>query len=352
MGFVRKKASQINSVRKSVTKEVGRGASSVNAQRKRTHSQIAAEARRTADDPWKVAALVAAPFALPALISMGATAAQGGFMQAVAGSVKSVGGKFVKSQLIGKIKEQFSGLSDGMREKMGDPGYLADMMIKAGSHLAGAKLAGTGMSDEEELVFRQMSADLDTIRKQDQAAYDEQLGLADEVINQARQTDAEQVGLKAQRDVQNAGAAQVRTLEKDAALKEGGRGLSVFEKRRAGLDIARKGQSAYLEGRETGEDIKTKGLQAGAGLKPRNAPTAAFEGGKALLDQHQRIDERRKQTASNTGKFIEDTVRGGASMSTGQGKAGDSIVDKGKDIIKKKVEDKVVSAGLSMIGLG
>jgi len=338
MGFARKKASQLNGVRKSIHHEVG----------------------RAAKDPWKIAALAVAPWALPALGSMAVAGVQGvsgylgavkttmgvnaavpggggGFMSGLVGGAKDKMGSMLKSKFIDGAKNIMGGMSDKVKAKMNDPDYMSDMLLRAGSHLAGSKLAGDGLSDEERRLMEAMAGNIKTMDSQEQQLFMKEMGLADSAIQQAQQIDPEQRGLKAQRDVQIAAGVQAREADRDSQMIEGGRGLSAADKRRAGLEVTRHAQSAYLEGRETGEDAKFKATQAAAGLLPRGAPTAAFNARNTLLGQRTAGEQRRGDAAEQAGVFIEDTLRGGAPKS--QGGSSESFGDKVKDKVKDTVTD-------------
>jgi hypothetical protein len=349
MGFVRKKASQINNVRKSFHKEVERGIKN--------------------PDVWKAAALIAAPYAIGAIgIGAGATAAGGGgFFSTVATGGKllatgakaglAAGGSNIMSlfgggadgqpseegagffnSIVDKAKSYASGMTGDIQAKMKDPKYIADLIMRAGSNLAGSAIAGDGLSDEERKLMNALSGDLDALRSNDAKLFDQKMTLAQEVIQQGRAIDPEQVGLKAQRDVQVAGGVQMRDADREAKMREGGRGLSAADRRRAGLEITSDAQSAYLQGLESGQDKKTKTLAAGAALVPANAPTGALNAGLDLASRLNVQEDRRRTAAADTGTMIQDTFGHDKAKSTGGLDLPGEIKDAGKEVINKVIE--------------
>jgi hypothetical protein len=417
MGAASKLNKKRKSVTKSVTKQVKRSASSLNRERKRqlsdvasVHRSVGREVKRLGDDPWKIAAIAAAPFVLPALpglIGAGASgiggmlSGAGGFMSTALGGMgglastgmQALGGMFggmppatqagrlggpvgggwggafggigdmfggigdkiggmfggggggegggFLDNLVGGVTDFFKGDGKGgegggflsgvlggagdilgdikgkLGDKLSDPGYMGDMMLRVGSNLAGAKLAGDGLSDDERKLFDFLSERMKGLRSQNQQLFDTHMQSALEVQNQARQYDPEYWGRKAQRDVQIADAAAGRQIEQKASMEQGGQGLSAADKRRAALDTTRQGQSAYLEGREKAQDAKMKGLVAGADLLPKSAPVSDIETGLKLGPMYQQAENRRRSAAQAMGQQIEGVFGRDKPKSTG-----------------------------------
>jgi len=345
MGFVRKQASDLNDTRKSITNEAERAVKN--------------------PDVWKAAALVAAPYAAGAMGMSGA--AGGGFFDAVATGAKTIGaaGKAGLSKVGGGIMSMFtggqpggptaeegagffdsivekakgyaSGMTGDITAKMKDPKYIANLIMRAGSHLGGAAMAGDGLSDEERKLMEALSGDLDNLRSNDAKLFDQKMTLAQEVIQSGRAVDPEQVGLKAQRDVQIAGGVQMRGADREAKMREGGRGLSAADRRRAGLEITSDAQSAYLQGLESGQDKKTKTLAAGAALLPGSAPTGALNAGLDIAGRMDTQEERRRTAAADAGTFIQDTLGQDKAKSTGGLDIKEAAVDKGKELLTNAI---------------
>jgi hypothetical protein len=226
----------------------------------------------------------------------------------------------------------FSGIMDGAKklagtlggnltEKIKDPNYMSEMLMRAGSAAAGSYIADREtLSPEEQKLLDAMTNDLKNLRSADEKLFDAQISAAKEVMQEGRAIDPEQVGLKAQRDVQIASGAITRQADKEAKMREGGRGLTAADRRRAGLETVAKGQSAYLEGLESGQDRRVKTIAAGAGLLPSSAPRGAIAAGLNLADTMAGHETRRGEKAKDTGKLIQDVFGFDKPRSTGDTK--------------------------------
>ena len=345
MGAVKKAASSVNEERK-------RGTSKANEVRKSIHRESIRAVKNP--DVWKAAALVAAPYAIGAM--GGAGAAGGGFLStwgsgasaiggvAKAGLAKAGGGIMSMfggggagaagaaeagggSGLFGSAMKVAKGIGGSLLSKIKDPKYMASMLMRAGKHIGGSKLAGDGMSDEEKKFFAALVDDVGALRSNDQKAFDTQMKSAHELMGMADQYDPHEFGLKAQQNVQIAAGVQENQINKEAAMREGGRGSSAADKRRRGLDVTRAAQSAYMEGKDTGRDMKTKVFAAGAGLVPGSAPTGAVDAAATVADMHDTANKRRTEAVKGTSTAIDEIFSGGRQ----------AVLDSAKDKIKKTV---------------
>lgn len=329
---------------KKIGSSIKKAASSLNKERKRAVSSVGKELERGVKNPdvWKAAALIAAPVALPAMFPAGAGtgfmssiakagsyatsflpggAAAGtttgtflgnlGLTNLVAGPMgppapgqESSGGFF--SGIFNKAK---SYASDDLKAKLNDPNYMKGMLGRAVQHMAGSALAGDGLSDEEKRLMKQMAGDLSTLRSQDQQLFDEKLKVAREVIQEGRAIDTEQGGLKAQRDVQVAGGAGLREADRQAQMKEGGRGLTAGDRARLALDTTAKAQAAFQGGLQSAQDRRLAAISTGAGLLPSEAPSQAMYAGLNMAPQAATRREGRAKAVEGAGKMIESIVR-------------------------------------------
>jgi hypothetical protein len=212
--------------------------------------------------------------AAPQLFSSAPAAAApagGSFMEALKGVPGEIAGRFTSSEA------------------------LADMTLRAGASLLTGQLAGDGLSEEEQQLLQAQMADLQALREQDEELFKTKLQEAMGLLGEARYFDPAQFGMQAQTAVKVAGAQQQREVERQAALRSGRGGMSAADQRRAGLDVAARGQTAFAQGAESAQRQKLATYQAGLAALPTGGPTAGLQYSKGLMDMYGAADKRKKE---------------------------------------------------------
>jgi hypothetical protein len=110
--------------------------------------------------------------------------------------------------------------------------------------------------------------------------------------------------MQAQARVQQAGAQQMREAERQAALRPGRAGMSAADQRRAGLDVAARGQTAFAQGAESAQRQRLATYQAGLAALPSSGPTAGLQYSKGLADMYAQADDRRRQVQGDIGDWF------------------------------------------------
>ena len=224
-----------------------------------------------------------------------ASAATGTGVPAAAPGTAAAGGSFMDA--IAAVPGEIAG-------KFSDPKVLADMTLRAGASLLTGEMAGDGLSEEEQQLLQAQMADLQQLREQDEELFKTRMQEAMGLLGEARYFDPTQFGMQAQTAVKVAGAQQMREAERQAALTPGRGGLSAADRRRAGLDITARGQTAFAQGAESGQKQKLATYQAGLAQLPTGGPTQGLQYSKNLMDMYGQAEERRRQAQQDMGEFF------------------------------------------------
>lgn len=219
-----------------------------------------------------------------------AAAATGTFAQPAA-----AGGSF--TQALGNVGTEIAG-------RFTDPKNLADLTLRAGASILTGEMAGDGLSEQEQQLLQAQMADLQQLRQQDEGLFRTRLQEAMGLLGEARYFDPTQFGMQAQARVQVAGAQQQREAERQAALTPGRGGMSAADRRRAGLDITARGQTAFAQGAESGQKQRLATYQAGLAALPPSGPVAGLQYSKGLMDMYNTAEERRRQAQTDMGELF------------------------------------------------
>jgi osmotically inducible lipoprotein OsmB len=204
----------------------------------------------------------------------------------------------------GSFTEALKGLPGEIAGRFTSSEALADMTLRAGASLLTGQLAGDGLSEEEQQLLQAQMADLQALREQDEELFKTRLQEAMGLLGEARYFDPAQFGMQAQTAVKVAGAQQQREVERQAALRPGRAGMSAADQRRAGLDIAARGQTAYARGAESAQQQRMNTLQAGLAALPPSGPTAGLQYGQGLSNMYALADKRRREAQSDMGDWF------------------------------------------------
>ena len=191
-----------------------------------------------------------------------------------------------------------------IQNKFTDPQVLADMTLRAAGSLLSGQLAGDGLSPEEQQLLEAQMTDLQNLREQDEELFKTRVQEAMGLLGEARYFDPQQFGFQAQAAVQRAGAQQMREAERQAALTPGRGQMSASDRRRAGLDIAARGQTAFAQGAESGQKQRLATYQAGLTALPAAGPTQGLTYSKNLMDMYSEADKRKRQVQGDIGDFF------------------------------------------------
>jgi hypothetical protein len=181
-------------------------------------------------------------------------------------------------------------------EKFKDPKVLADMTLRAAGQLAGAALAGDGLSAEEQQLLAAERADLERLRTENEALFRERLTAAQNLIGDSRYFDPEYFGLQRARQSQIAGARAKR-----AGLRGlRGRQRDIAE-RQFDIETARTTGSAYDVGAQAATTGRLQTQQAGLSLMPSTFPSVSYTGLRGAYDT---AAQRRSERQSDIGKLF------------------------------------------------
>lgn len=184
-----------------------------------------------------------------------------------------------------------------LMDRVTNPEVAADVVLRAAGQLAGSALAGSGLSPEQQQLVDMQMAELEQLRQQNQAAFNQRLEAATALLGGARYFDPEYFGLQRARRQQLAGAQ---------ARRGGLRGLRGeqrrAEARRFDLATARDIGTAYDQGFLTGVQGQLQTQQAGLSALPMpNQFATAYGTVGSTLD---RAEQQRGIQAEQIGQLF------------------------------------------------
>lgn len=194
-------------------------------------------------------------------------------------------------------------LSEALKQKLTNPSSQADFLLRAAGQIVGSQVAGDGLSDEEKALVAQQKAELESLRTTNKALFDQKLSQALELAGESRYFDPETFGLRASRQVQNAGArAKAEALR---GIDTRRAGLRRAEERRFNLGIDTGAQTAFLQGMDTAEQNRIRLKQAGLSNLPNVGPEAAnMQYASYLGNMYDAADRRRRAAAGDIGDLF------------------------------------------------
>jgi len=194
-------------------------------------------------------------------------------------------------------------LSEALKQKLTNPSNQADLLLRAAGQLIGSQVAGDGLSDEEKALVEQQKQELAQLRTTNKALFDQKLQQALELAGESNYFNPEVFGLRASRQVQNAGArAKAEALR---GIDTRRAGLRRSEERRFNLGIDTGAQTAYLQGMDTAEQNKIILKQAGLSNLPNVGPEASnMQYASYLGNMYDAADRRRRQAAGDIGDLF------------------------------------------------
>jgi ribosomal protein S9 len=195
--------------------------------------------------------------------------------------------------------QALSKVPGAIAEKFTDPKALADMTLRAAGQLAGAALAGSGLSDQEQALLNAQTEELRTLQQTNADLFRQKLEQAQGVIGESRYFDPEYFGLQRARQAQLAGAR---------AKRKGLRGLEgqqrAAEARRFDLATGRDVGTAYDVGFGTGVQGRLQTMQSGmAGLQGLTYPSTSAER-RNIYDVYSGAAERQQQRQQQIGSLF------------------------------------------------
>jgi len=194
-------------------------------------------------------------------------------------------------------------LSEALKQKLTNPSSQADLLLRAAGQLVGSQIAGDGLSEEEKALVAQQKTELENLRTTNKALFDQKLSQALELAGESRYFDPETFGLRASRQVQNAGArAKAEALR---GIDSRRAGLRRAEERRFNLGIDTGAQTAYLQGMDTAEQNRIRLKQAGLSNLPNVGPEASnMQYASYLGNMYDAADRRRRAAAGDIGDLF------------------------------------------------
>jgi len=206
-------------------------------------------------------------------------------------------------------------LSEALKQKLTNPANQADLVLRAAGQLVGSAIAGDGLSDEEKALVAQQKAELESLRSTNKALFDQKLQQALDLAGESNYFDPETFGLRASRQVQNAGARAKQEALRGIDSRRAG--LRRAEERRFNLGIDTGAQTAYLQGMDTAEQNKLRVKQAGLSNLPGVGPEASnMQYASYLGNMYDAADRRRRAAAGDVGELFGGFTGGAKSSGT------------------------------------
>lgn len=230
---------------------------------------------------------------------------------APAGSVSAAAtgtGAVAPTAQTGSFTQAMAEVPGEIAGRFSDPTVLADMTLRAAGSLLTGQMAGDGLTPQEQQLLEAQMADLQQLREQDVELFNTRVQEAMGLLGEARYFDPAQFGFQAQAAVQRAGAQQMREAERAAALTPGRGQMSASDRRRAGLDIAARGQTAFAQGAESGQKQRLATYQAGLAALPNAGPSAGLTHSKNLMAMYGEAENRRREAQRDAGDFFGDIM--------------------------------------------
>ena len=199
-----------------------------------------------------------------------------------------------------------------LASRVTDPNAMADITLRAAGQLAGSALAGSGLSPEQQELVDMQMAELQQLREQNQAAFNQRLEAAQALLGEARYFDPEYFGLQRARQQQIAGAQ---------AQRAGVRGLTGeqrrAEARRFDIATARDVGTAYDQGYLTGIQGRLQTQQAGLAALPMPSQFTATSAYGAMAPTLSAAERQRMEQAQAIGGLFGGLTGYSQSRSTG-----------------------------------
>jgi hypothetical protein len=204
----------------------------------------------------------------------------------------------------GSFTEALAAMPGEIANRFSDPKQLADMTLRAGASLLTGQLAGDGLSPEEQQLLQAQMQDLQSLREQNEELFKTRVQEAMNLLGEARYFDPEKFGFQAQAAIKVAGAQQLREAERAAALRPGQAGISEADRRRAGLDITARGQTAYLGAADAAQRQRMLTYQSGLAALPQSGPTSGLQYAGNLMEMYDAANKRKKDLETSMGSWF------------------------------------------------
>ena len=176
-------------------------------------------------------------------------------------------------EAVGKIPETFG-------NALTDPTKLADFTLRAGSMLVSGIMTEdpmAGLNDQERQQVELVKQELLRTQQTDTALFNQQLTLAKDVMNEARQYNSQYFAQQTanQQMLKDAAVRQEIEMRNRGEGSQGSDAALDAEVRRANIAAGRNQGSAYSAGLQSAMATKSQKLATAAGLFPKNVPTGA-----------------------------------------------------------------------------
>ena len=205
--------------------------------------------------------------------------------------------------------EALSRVPGEVAAKFRDPKALADLTLRAAGQLAGAALAGSGLSPEEEALLAAQRQDLENLRQTNQQLFQQRLDQAQALLGEARYFDPNYFRQQAET------AAKVNIGRQQQAATRGQTGAQrEFTERQYQLGAARIAPTAGLQAAGQAQQARLQTMQAGLQQIPTSGPTVDYS---RLMAGYETADVRRRKDQELVGRFIEDLTGSKKPKSTG-----------------------------------
>ena len=192
-------------------------------------------------------------------------------------------------------------------DRVTDPVAAAQLVLQASG-----LMSAEGLSSEEQALLAEQQEYLNTLREQDQAAFNAQMSAAQALLAEAGQVDPEREGRQRAALMQQRTGRAMQEQERAAGLRPGagGMGSDVALRARQNLLLGQQAaESAFQGGQQTAQQQRTSLTQAAASAFPRGAPMGAFQGGLTQFNMLGTDAQRRADSAAAQGAMF-DQFRG------------------------------------------
>ena len=187
---------------------------------------------------------------------------------------------------------------EAMKAKFTDPKAQADFVLRAAGQLAGAAIAGSGLSKEEQALLDQQTEQLRKLQQENEGLFRQRLEQAQNLLGESKYFDPEYFGLQRARQAQVGGAiakrAGLRGLEGTGRAAAG---------RRYDIETGRRTGTAYDVGYGTGVQGRLGTMQAGLSAMPTAYPSLSTEY-SALRSAYEGGARRSRERAGDVGSLF------------------------------------------------
>lgn len=190
--------------------------------------------------------------------------------------------------------------------KVSNPDAVANLTLQAGAQLLGQALTpDPQMPPEQRQLLEERKAELAELKATNEEAFNQQMALAKEYLNQSQYYDPSYMAAQAANKALIEEQQRLREAERQAGLRSGTRELSASERQRMRINAARNVSSQFDTGFSRGVGLRDQAL---ARATPPKGDASYYNAltnyAQTVADWNDTANERRNKQASNITEFF------------------------------------------------